>query len=125
MELKDSEVQLALRLIDQTTTDGFHPERYQDAVRQRTLEAIERKVQGQEIQVSAPAEPRGEVIDIMDALKASLEAAARGPSTESSSRAGKGEPAEDRPAPTPRRKAAHRADHPGEGRARASSASKK
>jgi len=74
-DIKDSEVQLALQLIEQTAADSFHPERYEDAVRKRTLEAIERKVQGQEIQVSLPAAPRGEVIDIMDALKASLEAA--------------------------------------------------
>jgi DNA end-binding protein Ku len=78
-DVKDSEVQLALQLIEQTATDEFHPERYEDAVKKRTLEAIDRKVQGQEIQVSAPAEAHGEVIDIMDALKASLEAA-RGPS---------------------------------------------
>ncbi|HET6437513.1 MAG TPA: Ku protein [Anaeromyxobacter sp.] len=74
-DIKDSEVQLALQLIEQTAADSFHPERYEDAVRQRTLQAIEGKVQGQEIQVSAPPAPQGEVIDIMDALKASLEAA--------------------------------------------------
>jgi DNA end-binding protein Ku len=85
-EVKDGEVQLALQLIEQTAADGFHPERYEDSVKKRTLEAIDRKVQGQEIQVSAPAEPHGEVIDIMDALKASLEAA-RGPSRAEPSRA--------------------------------------
>ncbi len=77
-EVKDAEIQLALQLIEQSATDGFHPERYEDTVKKRTLEAIERKVQGEEIQVSAPAAPHGEVIDIMSALKASLEAA-RGP----------------------------------------------
>jgi DNA end-binding protein Ku len=74
-EVKDGEVQLALQLIEQTATDRFRPEQYEDAVKKRTLEAIEKKVQGQEIQVSAPAAPQGEVIDIMAALKASLEAA--------------------------------------------------
>jgi DNA end-binding protein Ku len=73
-ELKDQEVQLALALIEQTASDGFHPERYEDAVKKRVLEAIERKVEGQEIQVAAPAPP-GQVIDLMDALKASLAAA--------------------------------------------------
>jgi DNA end-binding protein Ku len=73
-EVKDQEVQLALQLIDQIATEGFHPERFEDAVKKRTLEAIERKVQGQEIQVAAP-EPQAQVIDLMDALKASLAAA--------------------------------------------------
>jgi DNA end-binding protein Ku len=73
-ELKDQEVQLALALIEQTASDGFHPERYEDAVKKRVLEAIERKVEGQEIQVAAPAPP-GQVIDLMDALKASVDQA--------------------------------------------------
>jgi DNA end-binding protein Ku len=71
-ELKEPEVQLALKLIEQTSADGFHPERYEDAVKKRVLEAIERKVQGEQIQAAAAAEPQGQVIDLMDALKASL-----------------------------------------------------
>jgi len=128
VEVKDSEVQLALQLIEQTSSDGFHPERYQDAVRQRTLEAIERKVAGQEIQVSAPPEPRGEVIDIMEALKASLDAAAGAGRGAPPPEAGRAQPPADGGAEAggeARRKAAHRADRPGAGRARASSASKK
>jgi DNA end-binding protein Ku len=78
-ELKEPEVQLALQLIEQTASDGFHPERYEDGVKKRILEAIDRKVQGQEIQVAAPAEPQAQVIDLMDALKASLAAAERAP----------------------------------------------
>jgi DNA end-binding protein Ku len=104
-EIKDGEVQLALQLIEQTAADGFHPERYEDAVKKRTLEAIDRKVQGQEIQVSAPAEPQGEVIDIMDALKASLEAA-RTPSRAEGGRAS---------GPTPSPESSPE-DGPGEGR---------
>jgi DNA end-binding protein Ku len=78
-ELKEPEVQLALQLIEQTASEGFHPERYEDGVKKRILEAIDRKVQGQEIQVAAPAEPQAQVIDLMDALKASLAAAERAP----------------------------------------------
>ena len=71
-DLKDSELQLALQLIEQTASaDGFHPERYKDAVKQRVEEAIERKVAGQEIQAVAPA-PQAQVIDLMEALKASI-----------------------------------------------------
>jgi DNA end-binding protein Ku len=71
-ELKDAEVQLALRLIEQTTSDGFHPEQYEDTVKKRVLDAIARKVEGQQIQAAAPAEPQAQVIDLLDALKASL-----------------------------------------------------
>jgi DNA end-binding protein Ku len=71
-EVKEPEIQLALQLIAQTTSaDGFHPERYRDAVKQRIEEAIERKVAGQEIQVASP-EPQAQVIDLMDALKKSI-----------------------------------------------------
>lgn len=71
-EVKEPEIQLALQLIAQTaSTDGFHPERFKDAVKQRVEEAIERKVAGQEIQVAAP-EPQAQVIDLMEALKKSI-----------------------------------------------------
>jgi DNA end-binding protein Ku len=71
-EVKEPEIQLALQLIDQTSSaDGFHPERYKDVVKQRVEEAIERKVAGQEIQVVA-AEPQAQVIDLMEALKRSV-----------------------------------------------------
>jgi DNA end-binding protein Ku len=74
-EVKDAEIQLALRLVEQTSSDAFHPERYEDSVKKRVAEAIERKVQGQEIQVAAAPEPQAQVIDLMEALKASLAAA--------------------------------------------------
>ena len=74
--VNETEVQLALRLIEQTASEEFHPERYPDAVKQRVQEAIERKVAGQEIQISAP-EPQAQVIDLMEALKASLAAGSR------------------------------------------------
>jgi DNA end-binding protein Ku len=77
VELKEPEVQLALRLIEQTSSEGFHPERYEDSVKKRVLEAIERKVQGEQIRAAAPAEPQGEVIDLLEALKASLAASER------------------------------------------------
>ncbi|HSB19418.1 MAG TPA: Ku protein [Anaeromyxobacteraceae bacterium] len=78
-ELKEPEVQLALQLVEQTASEEFHPEKYQDGVRQRVLEAIERKVAGQEIALAPTEEPRAQVIDLMEALKASLAAAPRKP----------------------------------------------
>jgi DNA end-binding protein Ku len=74
-ELKEAEVQLALQLVEQTATEEFHPEKYQDGVRKRVLEAVDRKIAGQEIALAPTEEPRAQVIDLMEALKASLAAA--------------------------------------------------
>lgn len=70
--VKEQELALATQLIQQTATDEFHPERYTDTVRGRVLEAIQRKVEGANI-VEEPAEaPQTKIIDLMDALRASL-----------------------------------------------------
>lgn len=71
-ELKEPEVQLALRLVEQTASDAFHPENYPDEVRARTQALIEQKVQGKQIQLAPVEAPRGQVIDLMEALRASL-----------------------------------------------------
>ncbi len=72
--LRDTEMKLAVQLIEQISTDEFHPENYQDEVRARYNEAIQRKVEGQEVTAAAPEQPRGQIIDLMEALKASLAA---------------------------------------------------
>ena len=70
--VKDTELALAKQLIEQTATDEFHPEKYHDQVRDRVLQAIQAKVDGQEI-TSEPAEQtQTRIIDLMEALKASL-----------------------------------------------------
>jgi DNA end-binding protein Ku len=70
--VKPAELSLAKQLIEQSASDEFVPEKYKDTVRERQLEAIEAKVQGQEITEEAPAERGGKIIDLMEALKASL-----------------------------------------------------
>jgi len=70
--VKPAELSLAKQLIEQSSTDEFVPEKYKDTVRERQLEAIEAKIQGQEITEEAPAERGGKIIDLMEALKASL-----------------------------------------------------
>jgi DNA end-binding protein Ku len=70
-EVKDSELDLAMQIIEQAVSDKFEPEKYTDDVRARMLNAIEEKVAGQEI-TAAPEEPVAEVIDLMEALKSSL-----------------------------------------------------
>ncbi len=72
-ESKENELKLAVQLIDQITSPAFEPSHYEDEVRKRMQAAIDRKIQGQEIS-SAPDQPRAQIIDIMEALKASLAA---------------------------------------------------
>jgi DNA end-binding protein Ku len=74
-EVKEGELKLATQLIEQIARDEFHPESYEDEVRKRYHEAIQRKVEGQEI-TAAPEQPKAQIIDLMEALKASLAAKA-------------------------------------------------
>ena len=72
-EAKPAELDLAKRLIADLTQDKFDPTKYHDNYRERVLEAAQRKLEGQEV-TEAPTEARsGKVIDLMAALKASLE----------------------------------------------------
>jgi DNA end-binding protein Ku len=73
---KEGEIELAVQLIGQLAADGFEPAKYEDAYRSRALALIEQKVAGQEIAVSPAETPKAEIVDLMEALKASL--AARG-----------------------------------------------
>ena len=70
--LKDAELALAKQLIEQGAAEVFRPEAYRDTVRERVLEAIQRKVEGQEITAEPAEQPQTKIIDLMDALKASL-----------------------------------------------------
>jgi len=71
-EVKPTELALAKQLIDQTANDKFEPEKYRDVVRDRVLEAINQKVEGQEITAEPAQDAGGKIIDLMEALKASL-----------------------------------------------------
>jgi DNA end-binding protein Ku len=75
-EVKDAELKLAIMLTDQIASDEFHPENYKDEVKERVEGLIQKKISGQEISESKPEAPKTQVIDLMEALKASL--AARG-----------------------------------------------
>jgi len=72
--VKPAELKLATQLIEQAASDKFTPENYRDEVRERMLELIQRKVEGEDISVAPTAEPEHKIIDIMEALKASLAA---------------------------------------------------
>ncbi len=72
--VKPAELKLATQLIEQAASDKFKPENYRDEVRERMLELIQRKVDGEDITIAPTAEPEHKIIDIMEALKASLAA---------------------------------------------------
>ena len=73
-DVKPAELKLARQLIDQQTAAAFEPTAYSDEVRARIEAEIQKKVEGQEISVAEVApESTGKVIDLMEALRASLE----------------------------------------------------
>jgi len=82
-EVKEQELALAKQIIDQISTDEFKPEKYEDDVRKRVQEQIQRKVEGQEIQVDEPVKAPTQIIDLMEALKASLAAKGLAPASAS------------------------------------------
>jgi DNA end-binding protein Ku len=75
-DVKPMELALAKQLIDQTTNEEFEPGKYKDTVRERVLETIQRKIEGQDITADITPDSGGKIIDLMDALKASLAATA-------------------------------------------------
>jgi DNA end-binding protein Ku len=74
-ELSEREMQMAEALIESLTADAFEPDKFHDTYRERVLELIDAKAQGQTI-VAAPAPETGaRVVDLMAALEASVKAA--------------------------------------------------
>ncbi len=71
-EVQQAEVDLALQLVEQISSEEFQPENYEDEVRNQMWELIERKVQGEEIVAPPHEEPKSQIVDLMEALKASL-----------------------------------------------------
>jgi DNA end-binding protein Ku len=79
-EVRDRELSLAVRLIEQIASDEFHPESYEDTVRERMRAAIDQKLAGEEITIADTRPEAPKVINLMEALEASLErTAARQP----------------------------------------------
>jgi len=71
--VKDKELALATNLIEALAAD-FDPSKYTDEYRDNLLRMIEQKKAGEEV-VATPEPQQSKVIDIMEALKASLAAA--------------------------------------------------
>ena len=71
-DVKPAELTLALQIIEQLKTDAFRPGQYKDTVRERMLEQIQAKVAGEDIVAEPTEAPETQIIDLMEALKASL-----------------------------------------------------
>src|SRR5260370_7852295 len=72
-EVKEAELKLAQQLIEQQASDKFDPALYTDEVRTRIEAAVQKKVEGQEITMAEEPEGGAQVIDLMEALRASLD----------------------------------------------------
>jgi DNA end-binding protein Ku len=72
-KVRENEVDMAKSLIE-SLTEPWNPEQYKDAYREALIEIVEKKVAGEPIEV-APAEAPARVVDLMEALKASVAAA--------------------------------------------------
>ncbi|MBC8739814.1 Ku protein [Paraburkholderia sp. UCT31] len=85
----EAELKLALQIIEQAAEPNYDPAQYEDEEKKRILKAIDQKIAGKEIVSPAPADATvgGQVIDLMEALRASL---SRGPK-------GKGKAASEQP----------------------------
>src|SRR5262249_6818723 len=72
------EAELADQLISQLSAKSFEPQKYKDAYRDRVHAAVEQKIAGQEVHV-AHEQPTAQIIDLFEALKASLGQSGKAP----------------------------------------------
>jgi DNA end-binding protein Ku len=73
LKASERELKMARQLIDSLSGD-FEPEKYKDEYREKVLELIERKAEGEEIVIQPDAPKPTQVPDLMAALEASLAA---------------------------------------------------
>jgi DNA end-binding protein Ku len=72
VEVKKAELELATQLIKQGAAKTFDPKKYRDEVREQIMALIQRKIDGEDISVAPTEKVESKIIDIMEALKASL-----------------------------------------------------
>lgn len=113
-DVREAELKLAHQLIDQRSHEVFDPAAYKDEVGERIEAAVQKKVEGQEITLAEEPEGGAQIIDLMEALRASLEK--RGAAPARAEEAGKparkaakrAKPVESEEAEAPRRKTTRR-----------------
>ncbi|HWC38250.1 MAG TPA: Ku protein [Acidimicrobiales bacterium] len=71
--VSERELRMASQIIDSLSTE-WEPERYHDTYREQVIDLVERKAKGESIEPEEPEPSRGEVVDLMSALEASLAA---------------------------------------------------
>ncbi len=71
-ELREAELKLAKQLVDQISAETFDPTQYEDEVKKRIQADIQKKIEGKEIEAPEPMSAPAQIIDLMEALKASL-----------------------------------------------------
>ena len=77
--VSDAELKLAMQLIEQISEDTYDPTMFEDEEKKRILAAIDEKIAGKQIVANEPQESQaggGQVIDLVEALRASLGARA-------------------------------------------------
>jgi len=117
-DVKDAELKLAQQLIDQQSSSTWDPREYKDEVSERIEAAVQKKVEGHQITLAEEPEHGGaQIIDLMEALRASLEkkgapkgaAAGKVEAKPARKPAKRAEPKEDAEAEPIKRKAARKA----------------
>ena len=93
VDVRDQEVQMAQSLID-NLSEPWAPDRFKDEYREALLEIVDKKAKGETIEAPEEAAP-SKVVDLMEALKASVEAVKK-----------ETKPAKKKPAAKPKKKAA-------------------
>jgi DNA end-binding protein Ku len=72
VSVRDAEVKMARQLVQQLSSD-FDPSEFQDDYRAALEALVEKKVEGEEVTIAAaPTEEPTKVVDLMEALKASV-----------------------------------------------------
>jgi DNA end-binding protein Ku len=102
-KVRSNELEMAQTLIENLTAD-WNPTEFKDEYREALLRIVEAKINGEEIEI-VEAEPTAKVVDLMDALKASVAAAKKEPKDEAKPKKKAAAKKTTAKKPTPRKKA--------------------
>jgi DNA end-binding protein Ku len=107
----DAELGLAKQFISAMAKTSFDISQYKDEYRERLKEMLDKKIKGEAVDLTPAPAPVAKVVDLMEALKASLAkngsapAAATAPAAEEERKPPKRAPASDEAAPAKKKKA--------------------
>jgi DNA end-binding protein Ku len=112
VDISETELKLALQIIEQGAQDSYDPAAYEDEEKKRILAAIDEKIEGKQVVVQEAVEATaggGKVIDLMEALRASLKGGGQDKAAGATRRKSEEPEAEKEAAPARARKPATRA----------------